>query len=32
MHNTFVNDDETLNAKARHYKQRLMEWQEVNHG
>ena len=32
MHNTFVNDDETLNATARHYKQRLMEWLEVNHG
>ncbi|MCM7804465.1 NAD(P)H-dependent oxidoreductase, partial [Enterobacter kobei] len=32
MHCTFVCDDETLQAQARHYKQRLLEWQETHHG
>lgn len=32
MHCTFICDDETLQAQARHYKQRLMEWQEAHHG
>jgi glutathione-regulated potassium-efflux system ancillary protein KefF len=32
MHNTFVEDDETLQAQARHYKQRLIDWQETHHG
>jgi glutathione-regulated potassium-efflux system ancillary protein KefF len=32
MHCTFVCDDETLQAQARHYKQRLLEWQEVHNG
>jgi len=32
MHCTFVCDDETLQAQARHYKQRLLEWQEAHHG
>ncbi|EIW6939321.1 glutathione-regulated potassium-efflux system ancillary protein KefF, partial [Salmonella enterica subsp. enterica serovar Typhi] len=25
-------DDDTLQAQARQYKQRLLAWQEVNHG
>ncbi|EKB5125200.1 glutathione-regulated potassium-efflux system ancillary protein KefF, partial [Escherichia coli] len=25
-------DDETLEGQARHYKQRLLEWQEAHHG
>ncbi|MCP6026224.1 glutathione-regulated potassium-efflux system ancillary protein KefF, partial [Klebsiella pneumoniae] len=24
--------DETLEGQARHYKQRLLEWQEAHHG
>ena len=32
MHCTFVCDDETLQAQARHYKQRLLEWQETQNG
>jgi glutathione-regulated potassium-efflux system ancillary protein KefF len=32
MHCTFVCDDETLQAQARHYKQRLLDWQEHHHG
>ena len=32
MHCTFVCDDETLQAQARHYKQRLLEWQETHNG
>jgi len=32
VHSTFICDDETLQAKARHYKQRLLEWQEAAHG
>ena len=27
MHCTFICDDETLEGQARHYKQRLLEWQ-----
>ncbi|MND96445.1 Glutathione-regulated potassium-efflux system ancillary protein KefF [compost metagenome] len=32
MHCTFVCDDETLQAQARHYKQRLLDWQETHNG
>ena len=32
MHCTFICDDETLEGQARHYKQRLLEWQEAHHG
>lgn len=32
MHDTFVCDDETLMAKARRYRQTLIEWQETHHG
>ncbi|HFY6561193.1 TPA: NAD(P)H-dependent oxidoreductase, partial [Salmonella enterica subsp. enterica serovar Typhimurium] len=32
MHCTFICDDDTLQAQARQYKQRLLAWQEVNHG
>ncbi len=31
MHCTFICDDETLQAQARHYRQRLIEWQEAHH-
>jgi glutathione-regulated potassium-efflux system ancillary protein KefC len=30
MHCTFICDDETLQAQARHYRQRLIEWQEAH--
>ncbi|WP_130952984.1 glutathione-regulated potassium-efflux system oxidoreductase KefF [Klebsiella quasipneumoniae] len=30
MHCTFICDDETLQAQARHYRQRLIDWQEAN--
>ncbi len=32
MHCTFICDDETLVGQARHYKQRLLEWQQAHHG
>lgn len=32
MHCTFICDDDTLQALARQYKQRLLTWKEVNHG
>ncbi|MEY5301965.1 glutathione-regulated potassium-efflux system ancillary protein KefF, partial [Salmonella enterica subsp. enterica serovar Corvallis] len=32
MHCTFICDDDTLQAQARQYKQRLLAWLEVNHG
>ncbi|HAZ54512.1 MAG TPA: glutathione-regulated potassium-efflux system oxidoreductase KefF [Franconibacter helveticus] len=32
LHGAFVCDDETLEGQARHYKQRLMEWQETHRG
>jgi len=32
IHRTFVCDDETLQAQARQYKQRLQAWLEVQHG
>ena len=31
MHCTFICDDETLQAQARHYRQRLIDWQEAHH-
>ncbi|PLN66375.1 glutathione-regulated potassium-efflux system ancillary protein KefF, partial [Klebsiella pneumoniae] len=30
-HCTFICDDETLQAQARHYRQRLIDWQEAHH-
>ncbi|PVW56966.1 glutathione-regulated potassium-efflux system ancillary protein KefF, partial [Klebsiella pneumoniae] len=30
MHCTFICDDETLQAQARHYRQRLIDWQEAH--
>lgn len=32
LHSTFICDEETLQAKARHYKQRLLAWQEEHRG
>lgn len=32
LHSIFICDEETLQAKARHYKQRLLAWQEDNRG
>lgn len=32
VHRTFVCDDETLQTQARHYRQRLLAWQEAQHG
>lgn len=32
MHCTFICDDEIIAAQARHYKQRLFDWQETHHG
>ena len=31
MHCTFICDDETLQAQARRYRQRLIDWQEAHH-
>lgn len=31
-HHAFTCDDEVLSAQARHYQQRLLAWQEANHG
>ncbi|MBN0683251.1 glutathione-regulated potassium-efflux system ancillary protein KefF, partial [Pseudomonas aeruginosa] len=30
MHCTFICDDETLQAQARRYRQRLIDWQEAH--